>query len=861
MSRLMRSLTVGCAALGVILLGALGTYGYAQDYNLHRGFASVVQLPRAGTGRLLDVRFNSGALHRRADYMVYLPPGYSAARRYPVYYLLHGMPGQPHVFVTIANLDVRLDNLLSTRQTKPMILVFPDGRIGGNVYSDSEWANTPSGEYENYVLDVMDNVDARFSTLPYRQDRVIGGFSAGAYGAINIALHHLSDFASVQVWSGYFTETRSGVFAHASGRVLAYNSPIEHVVRVSHAIRAHGLGVYMFVGRDDDSRVQLLPMVARLRAAGATVSYAFDPGGHDWSVWYPRLNAMLILASHDMDRPIAPPQTAGHSSAVSTSHGDRGGRPGSGGARRRPAAATGQGRRRTPIFPVRHHPPSVAARIRRRPVRAGRAKEIAALLLALVSGALINIGFVLQQRGVQQARHHDGSPLSEAFRNRTWLAGQGVGWVGFAGQVIAVALAPLTLVQAFAAGSLALSIPLAARIFGRRAPRAHMTACAVVGICLILLAVGSPARHPHLTAGILIGLSLAGLALAAALARAARGPARALAAGICYGIADAAIKADAIGLRHHGPAALLSGWVILAAAATLAGFLGFQSALRSTDAVRAVSVMNVLTAVTACAFGMLAFGESLGTSPAWDAVHVLAMVAVLACVAPLARDQEALCAADELRVAASSAGVVASPTHLAGERWTGRSGALTRAVASLVTGVAVGLLVIVGAVTATGLLYDLRGAGWLTAGPRVPDALPLLQLAGFAGQPAARLVAAYLLTGAALSPALRGIRPAPRAALVALIGALTLLLASDASFALARNLRLVPVLDARVPGVGAWLEALLLAAGAALPSVGRTATSSASRWVIARRNPPPFLRCHRWPDQPPDLHTPRPISR
>ena len=102
-----------------------------------------------------------------------------------------------------------------------MILVFPDGRIGGSVYSDSEWANTPSGDYESYVLNVVHDVDARFSTLPDRADRVIGGFSAGAYGAINIALHHLSDFASVQVWSGYFTETRSGVFAHASRATLA----------------------------------------------------------------------------------------------------------------------------------------------------------------------------------------------------------------------------------------------------------------------------------------------------------------------------------------------------------------------------------------------------------------------------------------------------------------------------------------------------------------------------------------------------------------------------------------------------------------------------------------------------------------
>ena len=47
-----------------------------------------------------------------------------------------------------------------------MILVFPDGRIGGSTYSDSEWANTPSGDYESYVIDVVHDVDHRFATLP-----------------------------------------------------------------------------------------------------------------------------------------------------------------------------------------------------------------------------------------------------------------------------------------------------------------------------------------------------------------------------------------------------------------------------------------------------------------------------------------------------------------------------------------------------------------------------------------------------------------------------------------------------------------------------------------------------------------------
>jgi enterochelin esterase-like enzyme/drug/metabolite transporter (DMT)-like permease len=822
------------AAIAVLLCGALGAYGYGQDYNLHRGFASVVQLPRAGTGRLLDVHFRSAALHRRADYMVYLPPGYTPAKRYPVYYLLHGMPGQPHVFVTIANLDVRLDNLLSTGRARPMILVFPDGRIGGSVYSDSEWANTPSGDFESYVLNVMHNVDARFSTLPDRADRVIGGFSAGAYGAINIALHNLSAFASVQLWSGYFTETRNGVFAHAGRATLAYNSPYDYVTRAAQTIRRDGLRVSMFVGRDDESSAQLLPMAARLRAAGVGVTAAIYPGGHDWSVWYPRLNAMLILASRDMGVPPSPPPTAGRAVAIAVRHRTPGGRQATPGPSRVPAVLRPR--------PVRTVTGAVVRRARRgHGLR--RAALIAALLLALVSGALINIGFVLQQRGLRGTPDGGGPGLLAAAHSRTWLAGQLVGWAGFAGQIVAVAAAPLALVQAFAAGSLALSIPVAARLFGLRVHREQLVAIGLVAAALFLLPIGFASRHAHLHPGVLIAAALAGGAVAAAVARVSAGAARAVAAGLCYGIADAAIKAAAVAVHAHGVAGLWSGWVLLAMVATFGGFIAFQSALRRADAVTAVSLMNALTAVTAVSLGLLAFGESLGRSPALGALHVAAIAVVLGCVAPLARGQVAPARSAGATGAAPARGLrrprVTRPVV--------RRAGLTAAAAALAV-----VLTLAASVGSIGLLYELRRLGWFAAGPSVPDALPLLQLAGVAGQPLARVLAAGLLTGAALGVLLIRVRPGARAAIVALTSVFVLLLASDASYALARNLRFWPIATGRAPGLGPWLEALLLSAGAVLPLIWPAVTAGALRTARA-------LRSH-WPARAAELGEPRPMG-
>jgi S-formylglutathione hydrolase FrmB len=197
---------------------------------------------------------------------------------------------------------------------RPMILVFPDGRIGGSVYSDSEWANTPSGHFASYVIDVVHDVDHRFRTLARRGDRVIAGFSAGAYGATNIMLHNVRTFANLQSWSGYYTETRSGVFAGASVATLEANSPVDYVHRLQALIARNPVRAFLFVGRDDDDSPQTGPMATALAAAGAGVTWALYHGGHDWQLWHAHLDQMLILASRDTRVP--PPHTPGEARSL-----------------------------------------------------------------------------------------------------------------------------------------------------------------------------------------------------------------------------------------------------------------------------------------------------------------------------------------------------------------------------------------------------------------------------------------------------------------------------------------------------------------------------------------------------------------
>ena len=72
--------------------------------------------------------------------------------------------------------------------------------------------------------------------------------------------------------------------------------------------------------------------------------------------------------------------------------------------------------------------------------------------------------------------------------------------------------------------------------------------------------------------------------------------------------------------------------------------------------------------------------------------------------------------------------------------------------------------------------------------------------------------------------------PARRAVSVGLLGLISLLLASQAAYALARNLRFDHVLVSHLPGLGSLVEAVALAIGSYLPGgvIGRRQRTAAA---------------------------------
>lgn len=283
--------------------GGYGVFAYGLDYYRYRGFPPPRHPPGVTAGQLQTVSFPSAALRTRRAYDVYLPPGYAAARarrqRFGVMYLLHGAPGTARLFVNAGAVGVTMDTLVARHKISPFLIVMPHGG-DGSFASDTEWANTPHGRYESFVLDVVRAVDRRFPTVADRGHRVIAGNSEGAYGATMLALRHPTVFGALEAWSGYYHQTPTGVFKHASARTLAAYSPIDLVRRRAPQLKRLPLRAYLYAGRSDPDLAQQAPFAAALRATGARVTTATPPGRHDWRLWRHLTPRMLRWAARAM---------------------------------------------------------------------------------------------------------------------------------------------------------------------------------------------------------------------------------------------------------------------------------------------------------------------------------------------------------------------------------------------------------------------------------------------------------------------------------------------------------------------------------------------------------------------------------
>jgi len=293
------------AGLAFTATGALGVYRYVDNYWLYRGYDPPHDPSFVRTkGAVERFYVQSAALGgRRQPVDVYLPPGYAASKgeRYPVFYLLHGVPGRPGAFLQTVRMGVVEDVLLARHTARPMILVMPFGSTGS--FTDKEWANGARHDegWETFVArDLVRAVDGRYRTIRSADGRVLGGLSEGGYGALNIGIHHPGEFRVLESWSGYErADDVAAIFEHRAG-LLRRNSPSLVLAQKAKAVRADHVYVWFYTASGDRLRAQNVRFAAELKRLRVPYRFAVLHGGHDWSLWRGQAADAFLAASRHL---------------------------------------------------------------------------------------------------------------------------------------------------------------------------------------------------------------------------------------------------------------------------------------------------------------------------------------------------------------------------------------------------------------------------------------------------------------------------------------------------------------------------------------------------------------------------------
>ncbi len=247
------------------------------------------------------------------------------------------------------------------------------------------------------------------------------------------------------------------------------------------------------------------------------------------------------------------------------------------------------------------------------------------LALALVSAFALNWGWLAQHGAAQElpplSLRHPIRSLRSLFGNRTWLVGFVVGLAGWAFYVGALALAPLSLVQATSAGGIGMLAALAHR-------RGHEAQWPAVGIAVAGLALlgvslaGGSAHGSHASTGSVAVWLVVAAAAAIALVPLNLG----LVAGTLYGAGDVATKAAV-----HRPVFVVA---VLAAHGLAFGVLqlGFQRGSPLATA----GTSTLLTNALPIAAGVWLFHEHL-PGGLLGLLRVLAFACVVVAAALLVR--------------------------------------------------------------------------------------------------------------------------------------------------------------------------------------------------------------------------------
>ncbi len=265
------------------------------------------------------------------------------------------------------------------------------------------------------------------------------------------------------------------------------------------------------------------------------------------------------------------------------------------------------------------------------------------ILLALGCALVTQLGFLYKHRGAAESPQVDVThPLrtgKQLFSNRWFAIGMGVAVVAWLLHVGALAVAPLSVVQAVLSCGVVMLAVLAERMFGfevgmRQWVGVVMTAAGL--LLLVLTLPHAPGAHSSFSVGAMVAFEAGMLAVGALLISGRHlgapdhhhGMLLGAAAGVLFGVSDVAIKA-LTGLDGGIMAIVLSPWLAITIVASVVAFYASARGLQDGEAVPVIAATSTAANVSCIAGGILVFGDPMPGDALGIIAQVVAFVLVI----------------------------------------------------------------------------------------------------------------------------------------------------------------------------------------------------------------------------------------
>lgn len=237
-------------------------------------------------GTVSKVWYHSPTLGIDRRMTVYTPAGYeSSSKRYPVFYLLHGMGGDENAWSELGRATQILDNLIAQGKAEPMIVVMTNGNAAqeaapgesslGYTQPSLMQAKTMEGSFEQHFPEVVKFIDKNYRTKANKKNRAIAGLSMGGFHSLHISKHYPDMFDYVGLFSAAIYPGRnaaSPVYQDMDGKLKAQFAKKPSLYWI-------GIGKTDFLYRDNER------FRKQLDSAHHPYEYFENEDGHIWKNW------------------------------------------------------------------------------------------------------------------------------------------------------------------------------------------------------------------------------------------------------------------------------------------------------------------------------------------------------------------------------------------------------------------------------------------------------------------------------------------------------------------------------------------------------------------------------------------------